>query len=145
MKYSTTFLKLFSRLNGEKRYPLASWNFSTCLKSEFILLAILPSLFNFEQTSVETIRAVHSFAIFVLNRAWCNPILNVTQTTQRNLKRVAKDLAGVLGIREHWQISKGTREHEPLLGNRGTKLFKWEDKSMVNKFIKRGTDNENVC
>ena len=29
------------------------------------------------------------------------------------------------------KISKGTREHEPILGNRGTKLYKLEDKNIL--------------
>ena len=31
-----------------------------------------------------------------------------------------------------------------FLGNRGTKLYKLEDVNMVSKFIKRGTNKENV-
>ena len=31
-----------------------------------------------------------------------------------------------------------------FLGNRGTKLYKLEDRNMVSKFIKRGTNKENV-
>jgi len=31
-----------------------------------------------------------------------------------------------------------------FLGNRGTRLYKLEDENMVNTFIKRGTNKENV-
>ena len=31
-----------------------------------------------------------------------------------------------------------------FLGNRGTKLFKLEDQNIASKFIKRGTNKENV-
>ena len=31
-----------------------------------------------------------------------------------------------------------------FIGNRGTKLYKLEDENMVSKFIRRGTNKENV-
>ena len=31
-----------------------------------------------------------------------------------------------------------------ILGNRGTKLYKLEDENIASKFIKRGTNKENV-
>ena len=46
--------------------------------------------------------------------------------------------------REHWQNIKGTREHEPIFSNRGTKIYKLEGENMVSKLIKRGTNKENV-
>ena len=44
-------------------------------------------------------------------------------------------------------MTKCRRENENmslLLENRGTKLYKLEDLNMVSKFIKRGTNKENV-
>ena len=33
----------------------------------------------------------------------------------------------------------------PFLGNRGTKLYKLDEENIVSKFMKRGTNYENVC
>ena len=38
----------------------------------------------------------------------------------------------------------GTREHELILGNKGTKPYKSEEKNIVSKFMKRGVNKENV-
>ena len=35
----------------------------------------------------------------------------------------------------------GTREHELILGNKGTKLYKSEEKNIASKFMKRGVNN----
>ena len=51
------------------------------------------------------------------------------------------------GFGEQGNIGKISREQGNLslfLGNRGTKLYILEDESMVSKFIKRGTNKENV-
>ena len=42
------------------------------------------------------------------------------------------------------KISKGTGNMNTFFGNRGTKLYKLEDKNILSKFIKRGTNHENV-
>jgi len=42
------------------------------------------------------------------------------------------------------KISKGTENMSPFFGNRGTKLYKLEDKNIVSKLIRRGTNYENV-
>ena len=42
------------------------------------------------------------------------------------------------------KISKGTENMSPFFGNRGTKLHKLEDKNIVSKLIRRGTNYENV-
>ena len=79
----------------------------------------------FEQTSEETILAVHLSAIFVLNRALCYRILNVTHTTQRNLKEVAEGLPSVLGNKG--TLAKHRREQGNMslfLRNRGKELYK---------------------
>ena len=39
---------------------------------------------------------------------------------------------------------KGQGNMRLFLGNRGTKLYKVEDENIVSKFIKRGTNKENV-
>ena len=41
-------------------------------------------------------------------------------------------------------MSKGTRTISPFFGNTDTKLYKFEDENIVSKFIKRGTNYENV-
>ena len=42
------------------------------------------------------------------------------------------------------KVSKGKREHEPTFRNRGPKLYKLVNENMVSKFVKRGTNKENV-
>jgi len=42
------------------------------------------------------------------------------------------------------KISKGTGNMSTVFGNRGTKLYKLEDENILSKFIKRGTNHENV-
>lgn len=42
------------------------------------------------------------------------------------------------------KTSKGTGNMSPFFGNRGTKLYKCEDKNIVSKFIKRGTNYKNM-
>ena len=42
------------------------------------------------------------------------------------------------------KISKGTGNMSPFFGNRGTKLYKLEDENIVSKFMKRGTNYDNV-
>ena len=51
-------------------------------------------------------------------------------------------LPGVWGTKEHWQNIEGNMTL--FLGNRATKLYKLEDENMVGRFIKRGTNKENV-
>ena len=49
---------------------------------------------------------------------------------------------GFGGTREHWQNIQGNMGL--FLGNRETKLYKFEDENIVSKFITRGTNTENV-
>ena len=42
------------------------------------------------------------------------------------------------------KISKGTREHERIFSEQGKKIYKLEDENIATKFIKRGTNKENV-
>ena len=54
-------------------------------------------------------------------------------------------LPGVLGNKA--TLAKYRREQGEMslfLGNRGTKLYKLEEENIVSKFIKRGTNTENV-
>ena len=49
-------------------------------------------------------------------------------TLGRSMLRVSQ---GFWGTREQRKKSKGTREHEPILGNGGTKTLKLEDENIL--------------
>ena len=58
---------------------------------------------------------------------------------------IVEGFPGVLGNKG--TLAKYRREQGNMsvfLGNRGTKLYKLEDENIASKFIKRGTNKENV-
>ena len=69
----------------------------------------------------------------------------VLKNGTRSKNICTEGLPGVLGNKE--TLAKYRRERGNVslfLGNRGTKLYKLEDENIASKFIKRGTNKENV-
>ena len=61
------------------------------------------------------------------------------------MKNKEEDLPGVLGNKGTLAKYRGEQGNMNLfLGNRGTKLYKLGDENKVSKFIKGGTNKENV-
>ena len=76
---------------------------------------------------------------------WIDQLANVTSVSSVELIELVMRVSQGFGRQGNiGKISKRRWEHEPIFRERGKKLYKLEDENMVSKFIKRGTNKENV-